>query len=107
MKCWKIGLLVILGIAALGWVVMALWNWLIPTLFFGGKEIGYVQAMGVLLLSKILFGGFRHGGHGHWAVTGIGINIAGTDDAGRAREIPGRNAWILRQQDEDSALPKE
>lgn len=66
MKCWKIGLLVVVGIAALGWVVMALWNWLLPTLF-GIKEVSYVQAMGVLLLSKILFGGFRgHGGHGRW-----------------------------------------
>lgn len=68
MKCWKIGLLVVLGIAALGWVVMALWNWLLPTLFFGVREIDYVQAMGVLLLSKILFGGFRGhcGGHNKW-----------------------------------------
>jgi hypothetical protein len=66
MKCWKIGVLVVLGVAALGWVVMSLWNWLIPSLFDGGKQIGYVQAMGVLLLSKILFGGFRHGGHGRW-----------------------------------------
>ncbi len=65
-KCWKIGLLVVVGVAALGWVVMALWNWLIPTLF-AGKEIGYVQALGVLVLSKILFGGFRgHGCHGRW-----------------------------------------
>jgi hypothetical protein len=64
-KCWKIGLLVVVGIAALGWVVMALWNWLIPALFIGGKEIGYVQALGLLVLSKILFGGFRgHGCHG-------------------------------------------
>ena len=58
-KCWKIVVLVLVGIAALGWVVMALWNWLLPNLFFGVKEIDYVQAMGVLLLSKILFGGFR------------------------------------------------
>jgi len=58
-KCWKIVVLVLVGIAALGWVVMALWNWLLPELFFGVKEIDYVQAMGVLLLSKILFGGFR------------------------------------------------
>jgi len=67
MKCWKIGVLVVLGVAALGWVVMSLWNWLLPTLF-GIKEIGYLQAMGVLLLSKILFGGFRGhcGGHGKW-----------------------------------------
>ncbi len=68
MKCWKIGVLVVLGVAALGWVVMALWNWLIPALFVGVKEIDYVQAMGVLLLSKILFGGFRGhcGGHSKW-----------------------------------------
>jgi hypothetical protein len=68
MKCWKIGVLVVLGVAALGWVVMALWNWLLPNLFVGVKEIDYVQAMGVLLLSKILFGGFRGhcGGHAKW-----------------------------------------
>jgi len=67
-KCWKIVLLVLVGIAALGWVVMALWNWLLPNLFFGVKEIDYVQAMGLLLLSKILFGGFRGhcGGHAKW-----------------------------------------
>lgn len=67
-KCWKIGVLVVLGVAALGWVVMSLWNWLLPNLFFGVREIDYVQAMGVLLLSKILFGGFRGhcGGHHKW-----------------------------------------
>jgi hypothetical protein len=58
-KCWKIVVLVLVGVAALGWVVMSLWNWLLPNLFFGVHEISYVQAMGVLLLSKILFGGFR------------------------------------------------
>lgn len=66
-KCWKIGALVVVGIAALGWVVMALWNWLMPALFSGVNEIGYLQALGMLVLSKILFGGFRgHGCHGRW-----------------------------------------
>ncbi len=66
-KCWKIVVLVLVGIAALGWVVMSLWNWLMPELFFGVREISYIQAMGVLLLSKILFGGFRgHGCHERW-----------------------------------------
>lgn len=65
-KCWKIVLLVLAGVAALGWVVMSLWNWLIPNLFDGGKHIDYLQALGLLLLSKILFGGFRHGGYGRW-----------------------------------------
>lgn len=63
-KCWKIVFMALAGIAALGWVVMALWNWLIPALLVGGREISYVQAMGVLLLSKILFGGF-HGNKCH------------------------------------------
>ena len=65
--CWKMGLLVLAGIAALGWVVMALWNWLMPVLFFGTREIGYLQALGLLALSKILFGCFRgRGCHGRW-----------------------------------------
>lgn len=66
-KCWTIVPLVLIGIAAAGWVVMALWNWLIPALIAGGKEIDYVQALGLLLLSRILFGGLRgHGCHGRW-----------------------------------------
>lgn len=44
-------------------VVQALWNWLMPALF-GWHVITYWQALGVLVLSKILFGGFRSGG-GH------------------------------------------
>lgn len=67
LKCWKIGLLVVAGLAALGWVVMSLWNWLIPALFAGAHGINYLQALGLLILSKILFGGLRgHGCHGRW-----------------------------------------
>lgn len=66
-KCWKIGLLVLVGLAALGWVVMALWNWLMPALFAGARQIDYLQALGLLVLSKILFGSFRgRGCHGRW-----------------------------------------
>jgi hypothetical protein len=46
-----------------GTVVMLLWNWLLPTLF-GLKPISFWQAIGVLALSRILFGGFRLGGGG-------------------------------------------
>lgn len=48
-------------------VVEALWNWLMPALF-GWHTITYWQALGVLVLSKILFGGFRAGGghRGDW-----------------------------------------
>ncbi|HZV54815.1 MAG TPA: hypothetical protein VFF82_07740 [Rhodocyclaceae bacterium] len=66
-RCGKFIVLVLLGVAALSALVMALWNWLMPALFFGAREITYLQAVGVLVLSKILFGGFRgHGGHGRW-----------------------------------------
>jgi hypothetical protein len=47
---------------------MTLWNWLIPVLF-SGPIISFGQALGLLLLSKILFGGFgRSGGWrgGQW-----------------------------------------
>lgn len=66
--CGKFVLLALFGVATLGWVVMLLWNWLAPILFAGGREISYLQAIGLLVLSKILFGGFRcHGGwHGRW-----------------------------------------
>jgi hypothetical protein len=39
-----------------GLVVKALWNWLMPGLF-GLKAITYWQALGIVLLAKILFGG--------------------------------------------------
>ena len=50
-----------------GLVVMALWNWLMPGLF-GLRVITYWQALGLLVLSRILLGGFRgHGGaRGRW-----------------------------------------
>jgi hypothetical protein len=39
-------------------VVRGLWNWLMPGLF-GWHLITFWQALGILILSKILFGGFR------------------------------------------------
>ena len=44
-----------------GTVVMLLWNWLLPTLF-GLKSVTFWQAIGLLALCRILFGGFRLGG---------------------------------------------
>ena len=53
--------------AVFGWLVMSLWNWLMPALF-GLRLITYWQALGLLILSKILFGGFRGrpGNHMRW-----------------------------------------
>lgn len=46
-----------------GQLVMSLWNWLLPPLF-GWKLITFWQALGLLVLCRILFGGFgMKGGH--------------------------------------------
>ncbi len=55
----------LLLLALFVFVIMQLWNWLMPELF-GLKTITYWQALGVFVLSKILFGGFRGGSGGHW-----------------------------------------
>jgi hypothetical protein len=39
---------------------MSLWNCLLPEIL-GVKSITFWQAMGILILSKILFGGFHFG----------------------------------------------
>ena len=50
-----------------GYVVMALWNWLMPALF-GLKTITFWQAFVMIILAKILFGrmGPGGGGPGRW-----------------------------------------
>ena len=53
--------LVIAGIFLISAVVMGLWNAILPAVI-GVKSISLWQALGILVLSKILFGGF----HGGW-----------------------------------------
>ncbi len=63
----KIAVLVAAAVAGFSFVVMSLWNWLMPALF-GWRAIGFLEAVGLLVLSRILFGGWRgRAGHGmHW-----------------------------------------
>lgn len=49
-------------VALFGLVVMLLWNWLMP-MIFGLPELTYLQAAGLLLLSKIFFSGGWKKGH--------------------------------------------
>ncbi len=51
----------ILALLVFGGVVMGLWNAILPAVL-GVKSISFLQALGILALSKILFGGF--GGRG-------------------------------------------
>jgi len=51
------GAIAITGLAILfGFVVMSLWNWLMPEIF-GLPELNYWQSVGLFILLKILLGG--------------------------------------------------
>jgi hypothetical protein len=52
---------ILLFIAIGGEIVLQLWNWLLPPLF-GWRQITFWQALGILVLCRILFGGL--GSHG-------------------------------------------
>jgi len=66
-KWWfKIPIFIALAIVAVlvfGYIVFGLWNWLIPTLFHG-PIITFYQAIGLLILSRILLGGAKFGRRG-------------------------------------------
>jgi len=63
----------VLGVAAMigfTFVVMWLWNWLVPEVF-NGPVLTYWQTLGLLILSKIIFSGIGGGksnksSHKHW-----------------------------------------
>jgi len=58
-------LIAIAAIAVFGFIVMSLWNAILPAVI-GVKSVSFWQALGILVLSKILFGGFGRGGRwGH------------------------------------------
>ena len=70
-RYWPLRMLKFLVMAALAVVVLSvavasLWNWLMPAVF-GVRAITFWQALGLLVLARVLFG--RFGGHGrgmHW-----------------------------------------
>lgn len=60
----KIVVYVVLGAAGIvlcgflfGYLIMVLWNWLMPEIF-GWKEITYWQGMGLFVLARFLVGSF-------------------------------------------------
>ena len=61
--------LVFVFIAVVSFVVMSLWNWLVPPII-GWKAIDFWQAVGLLVLARLLVGfrgfGWRHHHHGHY-----------------------------------------
>jgi hypothetical protein len=67
LRVLKIALFATLAVTAVSFLVMSLWNVLMPGIF-AIRAISFWQALGLLVLSKILFGGFRPpiGGGPRW-----------------------------------------
>jgi hypothetical protein len=67
LRVLKFVIIALLAATVFGFAVMFLWNWLMPGLF-GLHTIHFWQALGLVVLSKILFGGFhgRTGCGGRW-----------------------------------------
>jgi len=63
-RYWGKPFLMVLAAAFLGLMVMLLWNAVMPAAFAGSRPMDYPHALGLLVLSRILFGGFR--GRGGW-----------------------------------------
>ena len=89
----------LLGLAALvlfPYVIMLLWNWLLPVIFHIA-EINFWQALGILVLSRILFGGFRgHFGHRHGGWNGHHEHMG-----------PWRNRWSNMSEEERAKMKEE
>ena len=66
-RALKFLVLAALAVAVFSIVVMSLWNWLMPAIF-GSRLITFWQALGLLVLARILFGRLGGGpGRGmHW-----------------------------------------
>jgi amino acid transporter len=66
-KALKFLVFAVVAAVVLSVAVMSLWNWLMPPIF-GWRLITFWQALGLLVLSRVLFGRFS-GGPGrrmHW-----------------------------------------
>lgn len=64
-KFWLIPLGMIAFGALTGLVIMSLWNWIMPAVF-GLGMITIWQALGMFILGRLLFGGFKK--HRHWGM---------------------------------------
>ena len=61
----KFALFAALAVAVSSLLVMVLWNWLM-TVLFGLPSISFWQSLGLLVLSKILFGRTWGSGRMYW-----------------------------------------
>jgi hypothetical protein len=66
-KAWFFGkaVLVVAVVALAAGLVMVLWNTVVTNALSGAHALDYVHALGLLILCRLLFGGFRGRGFGH------------------------------------------
>ncbi len=64
-RAWFLGkaVLVLAVVALAAGLVMVLWNTVVTVALSGAHPLDYVHAVGLLILCRLLFGGF--GGRGH------------------------------------------
>ena len=95
-----LGVLMGVGIIALvflfGWVLMLLWNWLMPAIF-GLTQVTYWQAWGLLLLSMILFKGFNFGSD----------HSGSKSDRRRKKELRHYMESKCRAEEDENSLPEQ
>jgi hypothetical protein len=89
-----------IGIAMLlGWVVMSLWNAILPSVIVGVSVISFWQALGLLVLTRILFGGIGGGRRrGPWGRKGKSFGNAPANM---------RDRWMQMSDEEREQLKEE
>src|SRR5437870_1162153 len=60
LRGFRFALFGLAAVVVFGWITASLWNWIMPEVF-GLGMISFWQALGLLVLGRILFGGFRGG----------------------------------------------
>jgi hypothetical protein len=108
-RALKFAVILVVALGVVSVIVMYLWNWLVPTLF-SGPAITYWQTLGLLLLSRLLLGGFRprgpfghgrhpgHFGHGRFRHGPFGRRMHGMNWSHMTREERKRMREHLRNQ---------
>lgn len=58
LRSLKFFVVAVVAMTVVGFAIMSLWNWLLPPLV-GWHSISLIQALGLFLLCRLLFGGWR------------------------------------------------
>lgn len=85
-----------------GWLVMLLWNWLLPSIF-SFHTVTFWQALGLLLLSRILFSGFHfQGSRRRGSLIDRLLRLSDSIDADSSRKLSKEERERLRERMQES-----